>query len=56
MQKSPDNLEIQYHYAVALIQSGDQDKGSQVLEKLLDKDAEFAGRHDAKALLKKLND
>jgi Tfp pilus assembly protein PilF len=53
MQKSPGNLEIQYHYAAALIQSGDEDNGAQLLEKLLKDNAEFSGKYDAEVLLKK---
>ena len=53
MELIPDNLEIRYHYAVALVKSGNKDEGQQMLEKLLEQDKPFNGRKEAKQLLGK---
>ncbi|MDX2507682.1 MAG: PEP-CTERM system TPR-repeat protein PrsT [Gammaproteobacteria bacterium] len=50
----PDNLEIRYHYAAALVKSGNKDEGQQMLEKLLKQNKPFNGRKEAKQLLKTL--
>jgi putative PEP-CTERM system TPR-repeat lipoprotein len=50
----PGNSDIRYHYAVALLKSGNDAEAKQVLQKLLGEDKPFAGREDAKRLLKTL--
>ncbi len=47
----PDVPEVQYHHAVALYQSGDKQAAFAALEKLLDSEAEFEGRAEARSLL-----
>ncbi len=53
MEQIPDSLEIQYHYAVALIKSGNNIEGHQILKKLLKQDKPFVGRNEAEQLLAK---
>ncbi|MCG6939545.1 MAG: PEP-CTERM system TPR-repeat protein PrsT [Gammaproteobacteria bacterium] len=54
MEQLPDNLEIRYHYAVALIHSDSKSEGQQILEKLLRENRPFIGRKDAQQLIAKL--
>jgi len=54
MELIPDNLEIRYHYAVALVKSGNKDEGQLMLEKLLKQNKPFNGRKEARQLLGKL--
>lgn len=51
MDQLPDNLEIRYHYAVALIRSNNKSEGQQILEKLLKENKPFNGRNDAQQLI-----
>lgn len=51
MQTLPDNLDVRFHFADALIKSGDTTQGKQVLQELLNKNAPFEGRDRAKRLL-----
>lgn len=51
LDQLPDNLEIRYHYAVALIQSDKNSEGQQILEKLLKQDKPFIGRNHAQQLI-----
>ena len=53
MDTLPDDSDIRYHYAVALIDSGDENEGRQILEKILKQDKTFNSRSDAKDLLNK---
>lgn len=53
MEQIPDNLEIRYHYAVALIRSDNKNEGHQILENLLKQDKPFIGRDEAKQLIAK---
>jgi tetratricopeptide (TPR) repeat protein len=50
--KVPDDLDIQYHRAVALIEGGKRDEGRAVLETILKSDKPFASRDEAAARLK----
>jgi len=50
----PGNLDIRYHYASALLKSGNNTEGKQILEELLKQDKPFSGREEAKQLLKNL--
>ena len=50
----PGNLDIRYHYAIALLKAGNDAEGKQILEDLLDQDKPFGGQEDAKRLLKNL--
>lgn len=54
MEKMPSNLEIRYHYAIALIKSGNENQGQQILEELLKQDEPFNGRNEAEKLLSNL--
>lgn len=47
---APDDAEIGYHYAVALHRSGAADEARSLLDKILQSDADFASRDDARAL------
>jgi cellulose synthase operon protein C len=50
----PDVGEVQYHYAVALQQTGDESAARHVLEKTLAKRDRFHGRDEAERLLRSL--
>jgi putative PEP-CTERM system TPR-repeat lipoprotein len=52
--KAPDDLDIQYHRAVALIEGGKPAEGRAVLETILKSDKPFASRDEAAAKLKQL--
>jgi putative PEP-CTERM system TPR-repeat lipoprotein len=49
--QAPDNPEIQYHYAAALLKSGRKDEGIRMLEKLISNNKAFSGRDDARQIL-----
>ena len=51
LQKLPDNREVRYHYAVALLKSGKRKEGSKILRDLLNEDKPFTGRNEAERLL-----
>lgn len=51
MEQIPDNLEIRYHYAAALIQADNTTEGHQILESLLKLNRPFIGRNEAEQLL-----
>jgi len=50
----PDNMEVQYHYAVALAESGDQGGARKILQKLVDTKSSFTALEDAKKYLQTL--
>ncbi len=50
----PDNIEIQYHYAVALAEYGNRDKARKLLQKLVDTETGSAVLDDAKQYLQTL--
>jgi putative PEP-CTERM system TPR-repeat lipoprotein len=50
----PDVGEVQYHYAAALQQTGNESAARQILEKALAKRDHFRGRDDAERLLRSL--
>ncbi len=50
----PGNLDIRYHYATALLKSGNDSEGKQILQELLKQNKPFSGREDAKRLLENL--
>ena len=52
--KAPDNAEIQFHYAQALVQSGDATRARGELERLLGSGVAFSQENEARALLKQL--
>ena len=54
MDAIPENPDIRYHYASALLKSGNDAEGKQILEQLLNQNKSFAGREQAKQLLKNL--
>ncbi|MDX2506028.1 MAG: PEP-CTERM system TPR-repeat protein PrsT [Gammaproteobacteria bacterium] len=47
----PEVLEVQYHYAVALMKSGEKVKAQEILINLLEQGKLFEGRDEAQALL-----
>jgi len=49
---APDQQEIRYHYAVALVRSGKKDSGRAELERILSGDGNFAQEAQARELLK----
>jgi hypothetical protein len=53
MESLPDNLDIRYHYAVALIKSGKDVQGREILEELYSQNKPFDGRDDTRRLLEK---
>lgn len=54
MDAIPGNPDIRYHYATALVKSGNDVEGKQILEELLNQDKPFSGQKDAKRLLDNL--
>lgn len=52
MRSLSDVPEVQYHYAVALLKSGDEKDAQIILRKLFEDDQPFIGRDEAKILLK----
>ncbi|BBP05655.1 hypothetical protein TPL01_17760 [Sulfuriferula plumbiphila] len=56
LSRTPDNAEIQYHYAQALTKSGDNTRARSELERLLAGGAAFSQEAEARALLKQLQD
>ena len=52
--RMPEALDIQYHYAVALVQTGDKDQGRRVLEELVRSPKEFPQKNEARTLLSHL--
>ncbi len=54
LDQKPEVLEIQYHYAVALLNAGDPDQGKIILRQLLDQKKPFFGRKDAEQLFNTL--
>ncbi|QKE41673.1 MAG: PEP-CTERM system TPR-repeat protein PrsT [Ferrovum myxofaciens] len=50
----PDALDIQYHYAEALIQTGNKDQGRRILEELVNSPKDFPQKNEAKASLSHL--
>lgn len=53
MEKLPGVAEVRYHHAVALLESGSEKEGKQLLTKLLDEGTAFDGREEAQRLLAK---
>jgi predicted Zn-dependent protease len=49
--KLSELAEVRYHYAAALIQVGEKDKGIELLKRLLRDEKEFVGRKEAERLL-----
>jgi tetratricopeptide (TPR) repeat protein len=49
---APDVAEIRYHFAVALVKSGDKAKARKELDTLLSSGKDFPSREEAKTLLK----
>ncbi len=54
IEKLPDVPDVRYHYAVALLKSGEQAEAKKRLNQLLQSDPLFEGREDAQGLLEKL--
>jgi putative PEP-CTERM system TPR-repeat lipoprotein len=54
LKSTPDNAEMQYHYAYVLSQQGQQDQARNVLSKLLSGNAQFDSRREAEQLLAKV--
>ena len=54
MAELPGNMEVQYHYAVALDKSGDSSGARSLLQKLVDSKSNFPALEDAKKYLQKL--
>ena len=52
--RMPDALDIQYHCAVALVQTGDKDQGRRILEELVHSPKEFPQKDEARTLLSHL--
>jgi len=53
LQAFPNNPDVRYHFASALIKSGDKVQGSGALKELLDQNIAFEGKDQAKLLLQK---
>ncbi|MDX2476705.1 MAG: PEP-CTERM system TPR-repeat protein PrsT [Gammaproteobacteria bacterium] len=54
MQQLPEYAEIQYHYAVALAESGNRAEARKLLQKVVDSKSNFPALEDAKAYLQTL--
>ena len=52
MKKLPGVPEVRYHYAVALLKSGEEKQARQMLEKLIEEGRSFEGRDEAERLLR----
>jgi Flp pilus assembly protein TadD len=52
LDKLPNVPEVRYHYAVALMKSGEKAKARQLLTSLLEQSGSFEGRYEAETLLK----
>lgn len=52
--KLSSNREVSYHFAVALVETGQKGRAKQVLEKILEDNLPFQGREDANKLLMQL--
>lgn len=50
-EKIPNNPEIQFHLATALVESGDTDKAKAILKRILEENTSFPDREDAAGLL-----
>ncbi|MBT8129237.1 MAG: PEP-CTERM system TPR-repeat protein PrsT, partial [Gammaproteobacteria bacterium] len=55
LDQLPDNREVRYHHAAALLKSGKTGEGARLLNKLLAEDKPFRGKEDAERLLNKYN-
>jgi tetratricopeptide (TPR) repeat protein len=55
VKQLPDNIEVQYHYAVALAESGDNTAAKSVLQKIVASDSNSPVMEDAKNYLQKIN-
>ena len=47
----PNSAEVRYHFAVAMIKTGEKTQGIQMLKDLLDEGKEFEGKEDAERLI-----
>ena len=54
MSQLPENKEVQYHYAFALVEAGKQIEARPILQKLVDSSSDFTSMADAKKLLQML--
>lgn len=54
LDREPKILDIQYHYAVALVKAGNKNQGKKLLSQLLSNTNEFKDREEAQQLLNKL--
>lgn len=54
MDIMPTSLDIRFHYASALVKSGNKVEAKKILEELLNQEQSFTGREEAKRLLKNL--
>ncbi len=52
--RMPEALDIQYHYAEALVQTGNKDQGRRILESLVNSPKEFPQKNEARTLLSHL--
>lgn len=52
--KLPENLDVQYHLALALVRSGSKAEARQILTRILELDQPFGQREDAEVLLQSL--
>jgi len=52
----PNNLDVRFHLASALIKSGEKAEGKQILKELLAQDRAFSGKEQAKKLLENTAD
>ena len=52
MKSLPEVPEVQYHYAVALLKSGEEKEARKILGRLLEETRSFEGREAAEQLMK----
>lgn len=56
IQTLPDNMEVRFHLASALIKSGENARGKQMLKELLKKNKPFEGKEQATQLLQRISE
>ena len=54
LRQAPQDNETRYHYAVVLVESGDKERGREILTSLTNSEDQFPSRELAEQLLREL--